>query len=126
MRAFDAHGIDAAPSVIGPEVVGDEDVDEPAEDEQQPGSTIVYLPVAAPMGSDQHNVTVQLRATDADELTLPVFRDLETLIACCGQDQAWISVATGDLDDIVAQTGADTVVVDAVVPGHEQDGSADA
>lgn len=126
MGAFDAHDIEASPSVIGPEHVGDEDNEEPSGDEQQLGSTIVYLPVAAPMGSGQENVTVQLRHTDADELALPVFSDLDALVASCGKDQAWISVTTGALDDIVTQSGADSVVVDAAMPGSEQDERGDA
>lgn len=110
-----------APAVIEPGSFSEDDDQAPWSDEDRLGSTVVYLPVAAPMGEGQQNATVQLRHTDAGELALPVFSDLGTLVANCGEDQAWISVTTAALDDIVTQSGADSVAVDAPMPDSDQD-----
>lgn len=115
-----------APAVIEPGSFSEDDDQAPADDESQPGATVVYLPVAAPMGEGQQNATVQLRHTDAGELALPVFSSLDTLVANCGEDQAWISVTTAALDDIVAQSGAYSVAVDAPMPDSEQGAGEDA
>ncbi len=109
-----------APAVIEPGSFSDDDNQPPEPRHEDLGKTVVYLPVAAPMGDDQENVTVQLRNTDAGELVLPVFSGLDALVAACGEDQAWVSVTAGDLDGLVAQSGADSVMVDAPVPDGDE------
>ncbi|WP_169336092.1 SAV_915 family protein [Actinopolyspora halophila] len=93
--------------------------DEPAE--PSPSPEVVYLPCQRVMHSGEHSSTVELRRTDHDELALPVFTSLERLVACCGGNQAWVSVESSSIDDIVARSGADAVAVDQMMPGTEEE-----
>lgn len=101
----------AAPPVWGPD-----DVHEPEESEvpdAQPDQphVPVFVPAASEPDEDGH-AEIQLRRTDAGELALPVFTSVQTLVTCCGEDQAWVAFYAESLPDLLSATGADAIAQD--------------
>lgn len=105
----------AAPPVWGPD-----DVHEPEESEVSDPQSVqpnipVFVPAASEPDEDGH-AEIQLRRTDAGELALPVFTSVQTLVACCGEDQAWVSFYAESLPDLLSATGADGIAEDVELP----------
>ncbi len=127
--ASDLFGADdnrGVPPILGPEYFADSEPDQESERTATPVAdtesepSVVYLPCQRPMRSGERDSTLQLRRTDQGEFALPVFTSVDNLVTCCGEQQAWISINTTDLDGIAAQAGADGIAVDTPMPGDEQ------
>ncbi len=127
--AFSADDGAVAPAVFEPEHF--DDVDEgaaqPEQDTEQrsedEGSVLVPT---AELSSVGEQAEVQFRRTDTGQLSLPTYTSVESLVACCGEEQPWLAVTLDALPEIVASGGADGIVQDLPLPevsGDERGGN---
>lgn len=96
-------------AVIGADFAGD------GEDEPE----LVYLPSERVHGGDLE-ATVEFRRTESGQLIVLAFTSLRALVEGCGEKQPWVSVPGGYLGRIVEDSGADTVVWNAVLPDEQR------
>ena len=106
----DEHGR-ASPSAWRPDGASGAGQEEEASRGQGDGRRPVFVPCAARPDENGH-----LRRTDLGELALPVFTSVETLVACCGEDQPWVAFRAGSLPDLVEATGATGIAQDVELP----------
>ena len=110
---------DRGPSVIDADYLPDDD--EPPEDVARPASSSVpveqqaFIP-SLPVEADDTHAQVELRPTEQGKLALLCYESLELLLAACGNQQAWISVRRGQVDDVLEYTDADVVLWNASLP----------
>ena len=96
-------------SVIGADFAGD------GEDEPE----LVYLPSERVHGRDVE-ATVEFRRTEDGQLVVLAFTSLRALVEGCGEKQPWVSVPSGYLGRLVEDSGADTVVWNAVLADEQR------
>lgn len=87
------------------------------------GSGLVLVPIQAADPQADRTV-VELRRMPDGQLALPIFSDLDALVAGCGPAQPWMLLPTERLADLRAELGFDGVIVDVELPAahHEGDG----
>jgi hypothetical protein len=78
-------------------------------------SDVVFSPCQAVSPGDC-DVQLLLLQDSAEQLLLPAWSSLDRLVQACGDQQPWVSLRLGDLDDLRARTGAVAVLLDAVAP----------
>ena len=84
-------------------------------DRQRHGLSAVSVPSERVVPGDVEARLV-LRRLDG-LLLLPAYSSLDSLVACCGQDQPWVCLPVAGLGEVVAGVGADLVVLDAALQG---------
>ncbi|SDD13748.1 SAV_915 family protein [Actinokineospora iranica] len=74
---------------------------------------VIY--VACEVADDQ-SFTPDLRRTTDGEVTLLAYTALDRLIACCGENQPWVVVATARLEDVQREVPFDAITFDVEIP----------
>ncbi|QGK69144.1 hypothetical protein GIY23_05980 [Allosaccharopolyspora coralli] len=131
--AFSADDGAVAPAVFEPEHFDDVDdwaaqpepdaeqnAEQGAEDE---GTVLVPTAEFSSVGDEAE---IQFRRTDTGQLALPIYTSVESLVACCGEEQPWLAVTLDSLPEIVSTAGADGIVQDLPLPeisGNERGGN---
>jgi hypothetical protein len=75
----------------------------------------VYVP-ARGIRRGARSVQLELRDTVDGERALLVYTSAKNLAACCGHNQEWIAVEPARVPELCAQTGAQVVLTDVVLP----------
>ncbi|HEX5402339.1 MAG TPA: SAV_915 family protein [Pseudonocardiaceae bacterium] len=79
------------------------------------GIPVVYVPSQPfPRGSDR--AQLELQATRDGRRSLMTYSSSSTLLDCCGPNQHFVAFPASRLADVLAQSGADTVLIDLPLP----------
>ena len=86
---------------------------------QPVGSTtfppLVYVP-CSPFAMDDDTLIVDLRPTRDCRLALLVYSALDRLVDCCGDEQPWVVMPTGNLEKVRVETEFELILLDVVIP----------
>jgi hypothetical protein len=106
------------------------DVDPPAERTHPPGvmhepmsltidgatgEPMVYVP-SRPFAPAGRRAELELQATSGGKRALMTYSSRSALLACCGPNQYFVSFPAGRLADVLAESGASTVLIDFRLP----------
>jgi hypothetical protein len=81
------------------------------------GDPIVYVP-SRPLPSAGRPAELELQPTTEGKRALMTYSSRSALLHCCGPNQHFVAFPAGRLADVVAGSGADTVLIDLPLPQH--------
>lgn len=84
---------------------------------------VVLVPSLRVQPGDEQAQLV-LRQVDDDLLVLPAYSSIDELVRCCGPDQPWVALPADTADEVAAQAGAATVLLDTVFTDPEPEAGA--
>lgn len=85
----------------------------------------MYVPCAAPEpGSSE--VQLALKPLEDGRLGMLVFTSLDLLVRGCGEEQPWVALSEGRLEDAFHESGADVAVIDSALTPEQRWGSGNA
>jgi hypothetical protein len=61
-------------------------------------------------------LSVDLRPTRDGRLALLVYSALDRLLDCCGDEQPWVVMPTGNLEKVRVETEFELILLDVVIP----------
>jgi hypothetical protein len=81
------------------------------------GDPIVYVP-SRPLPSAGRRAELELQPTAEGKRALMTYSSRASLLHCCGPNQYFVAFPAGKLADVLAESGADTVLIDLPLPQH--------
>ena len=87
--------------------------------EHQGASSRLYIPLK-PASGDATERTVELRELPDGRVGLPAYTTLSSLIHSCGDGQPWGLVDDHGLEEVLASTHIDVVLLDAELPARDK------
>jgi hypothetical protein len=74
---------------------------------------MVYVPCEA---VDDNEMTISVRQARDGQLALLVYTALDRLVDCCGPNQPWVLMPTGNLDEVDEHVPFDMILFDVEIP----------
>lgn len=69
---------------------------------------------------DDGELSVDLRRTREGETALLVYSALDRLVACCGNEQAWVVLPTANLEQVRRHAPFDMILLDLEIPQEQR------
>lgn len=89
-----------------------------ADGEEDP--ELVFLPSSERVHRGDMEAAVEFRRTEDGQLVVLAYTSVRALVEACGEKQPWVALPSAHLEQVVADSGADSVLWNAALPEEQR------